>query len=139
MIGAVLLKIMLPSAMDAMNNKDIEKVMSYWHEDGCLIFPGNTVVSGKHEGKQAVTQFFERYMEQFTHIHFTIKKTYLSNIFDFTLNNTIAIEFECEYTNRHGQTFRNKGVSVSEIKWGKTTKVHDFYFNTDILNTAWSQ
>ncbi len=121
-----------------MNQREVKKMMSYWSNDAYFIFPGNMDISGEYHGKESITKFFENYMVQFPELHFRVKRTYISNILAQGLSNTVAIEFECEYTNRHGKTFKNSGVTVIEIKRGKTVKLQDYYFDLQRLEEAWA-
>ena len=139
MIGAIILKLMAGSGMGEMNRRDVAKVVSHYTDDAVYIYPGNTCVSGRWQGKKAVQEFFEKYMEQFPKLHFRIKSACVKNIFDPCFCNTVALEFECAYTNRHGESFENSGVSVFKIKWGKVTQMQDYYFDVEKLNKAWRQ
>ncbi len=100
MIGAIILKTMMGSGTDVMNQRDVSKLVSHWADDGVLIFPGNMPFSGRIEGKAAVKEFFTKYMEQFPELHFTVKHTYIENMFAIGFSNTVATEFECVYTNK---------------------------------------
>jgi ketosteroid isomerase-like protein len=96
-------------------------------------------VSGRKQGKKAVEEFFRKYMEQFPQLQFKIKSTSVKNIFDLFFCNTVAIEFECSYTNRHGESFENSGVSVFKLKWGKVLQMQDYYFDVGKLERAWRE
>ena len=118
---------------------DVSKILAHWSDDAVLIFPGNMSVSGRIEGKEAIEEFFTRYMEQFPKLHFSIKNTYIKNMLAIGFSNTIASEFECIYTNRNGETFENSGVTVIKIRRGKVVQLQDYYFDTDKLKRAWGE
>ncbi len=139
MIGAMLIKLMAGSGMKQMNRRDISKIISHYTEDVVYIYPGNTLVSGRWQGKKEIERFFHIYMEQFPELHFKIKNSFVKNIFDPCFCNTVALEFECKYTNRHNETYENSGVVVFKIKWGKVTQMQDYYFDVEKLNKAWRQ
>ena len=139
MIGAYLLKKMMGSGTNVMNERDIEKIIKHWRDDAVMIFPGSTPVSGRTEGKAALRKYFSKYMEQFPVLNFTIKETYIKDMFSVGFSNTIASEFEVIYTNKHGETFENKGVTVIKIKKGKVEQIEDYYFDTEKLNRAWRE
>ncbi len=139
MIGALILKTMMDSGTNVMNQRDVSKILAHWADDAVLIFPGTMSVSGRIEGKEAIKEFFTKYMEQFPKLHFSIKNTYIKNMFAVGFSNTVASEFECVYTNQKGETFENSGVSVIQIKRGKVVKLQDYYFDTEKLKHAWGE
>jgi ketosteroid isomerase-like protein len=137
MIGAIVLKLMAGSGMKEWNRRDISKILSHFTDDAIYIYPGNMPVSGMRKGKKALEEFFNRYLEQFPELDFKIKTTCVKNIFDPCFCNTVAIEFESSYTNKHGEFFQNSGVSVFKVKWGKVTHMQDYYFDVEKLQQAW--
>jgi len=139
MIGAMILKKMMGSGTDVMNERDVEKIIEHWRDDAVMIYPGNMPVSGRTEGKEALRKFFAKFMEQFPELKFTIKDTYIKDMFAVGFTNTIASEFEVIYTNKHGETFENKGVTVIKIKRGKVEQIEDYYFDSEKLTRAWRE
>jgi len=139
MIGAYILKKMMGSGTDVMNERDVDKILTHWRDDAVMIYPGVTVVSGRSEGKVALQAFFRKFMEQFPEIKFSIKETYIKDMFAVGFSNSIASEFEVTYTNKHGETFENRGVTVIQIKNGKVQQIQDYYFDVEKLNQAWRQ
>ena len=137
MIGAIALKLMAGSGMKQMNRREVSKIVSHYADDAVYIYPGNMSISGRHEGKKAVEEFFKKYMEQFPELDLKIKTTYVKNLFDPVFCNTVAVEIEGKYTNKHGETFENSAVSVFTVKRGKVTKMQDYYFDVDKLQQAW--
>ena len=139
MIGAVILKSMMGSGTNVMNERDVDAILKHWRDDAVMIYPGNTLVSGRTEGKAALREFFCRFMEQFPEMDFRIDDTYIRNMFALGFSNTIASQFSVTYTNRHGEQFENSGVTVITIKGAKVAKIQDYYFDVDKLNQAWRQ
>lgn len=144
MIGAYVLKKMMGSGTDVMNERDVEKIIKHWRDDAVMIYPGaiysgSVSVSGRTEGKAALRVFFAKFMEQFPELTFTIKETYIKDMFAIGFSNTIASEFEVTYTNKHGETFENKGVTVIQIKRGKVAQIEDYYFDSEKLTRAWRE
>ncbi len=139
MVGAVILKTMMGSGTDVMNQRDVEKLLSHWSDNAVLIFPGSMSVSGRMEGKEAIKTFFNKYMEQFPELEFKVTNTYIKDIFAVGLSNTLAVEFECAVTNKDGETFENSGVSVIKVKRRKVVQIQDYYFDTEMLKKAWGE
>jgi len=139
MIGAAILKIVMGSGTNVMNERDVEKILEHWRDDAVMIYPGDTIVSGRTEGKEALRKFFSNFMTQFPKMEFSIDETYIRNMFALGFSNTVASEFSVKYTNKHGETFENKGVTVIEVKGGKVKQIRDYYFDVEKLNKAWRQ
>jgi len=140
MIGALILKIMMDSGTNVMNTRDVEGILKHWHDDAVMIYPGSTIVSGRHEGKAAMRSFFSSFMEQFPeHMEFSTNQTFIKNMLAVGLSNTIVAEFSVCYTNKHGERFENSGVSVVTIKNAKVAQIKDYYFDVEKLNAAWRQ
>lgn len=139
MIGAFVLKKMMGSGTNVMNERDVEKILEHWRDDAVMIYPGSMSVSGRTKGKEALRVFFSKFMEQFPELNFTIRETYIKDMFALGFSNTIASEFEVEYTNKHGETFENKGVTVIKIVSGKVARIEDYYFDSEKLTRAWRE
>lgn len=139
MIGAYILKKMMGSGTNVMNERDVDKILKHWRDDAVMIYPGSTLVSGRTEGKAAMKEFFQKFMQQFPEMQFSIKDSYIQNMFALGFSNILASEFEVTYTNKHGETFENRGVTVIQIKNGKVQQIQDYYFDVDKLNKAWRQ
>lgn len=140
MIGALILKTMMDSGTNVMNERDVDAILKHWRDDAVMIYPGNTIVSGRHEGRAAMEKFFSRFMEQFPeHMEFTTNQTYIKNMLAIGLSNTVVAEFSVSYTNKHGERFENSGVSVVTIRNGKVAQIKDYYFDVERLNAAWRQ
>ena len=124
MITALLFKLMAGGALKTTSNRDIDKIVSNFKDDAVFIYPGTLSVSGTHEGKKAIEEFFHKFFDQFPEVHFESKGVYIKNIFGVTLSNTIAIEWENRLTNRNGDTFENCGMSTTKISWAKAVRHH---------------
>jgi ketosteroid isomerase-like protein len=137
MIGAIILKTIMGSGTNVMNERDVDAVLKHWRDDAVMIYPGSTIVSGRTEGKEALKDFFEKFMEQFPELEFSIDETYIKSMFALGLSNTVASEFSVKYTNKHGEHFENSGVTVIQVKNGKVAQIKDYYFDVEKLNKAW--
>ena len=138
MIGALLFKLMLRSSMDDLNKRNKDKIISRYADDAVIIYPGNMSVSGRRQGKEAVQEFFDKYFDQFPQEHCVARNTYIKNILALGLSNTVAIEFEKSVTNKAGEVFENRGMSVLKIRRGKVVQMQDYYFDVDKLQKMWA-
>ena len=78
------------------------------------------------------------FYEQFPQSHFTTNGIYIRNIFSVLPSNQMAIEWEVDVTNRTGDEFHNRGVSLVTIKNAKIVRFEDYIFDQKLLEQAWS-
>ena len=140
MIGALLVKRMVPAAFKATNQHDIEAVLKNYSEDIILIYPGDVSVSGTYHGKDEVRAFLQRWFDQFPSVCFTVKSVTVSNLFDLIGNNVVAIEYEVDVVNRDGLKFHNSGVTVATVRRGKAVFSQDYFSDTGKnLRAVWGE
>ena len=140
MIGALLIKRMVPAAFEATNRHDIEAVLENYSEDIILVYPGDVSVSGTYHGKDEVRAFLHRWFEQFPSVCFTVKSVAVSNLFDMIGNNVIAIEWEVDVVNRDGLEFHNSGVTIATVRKGKAVHSQDYFSDTgEKLRAVWGE
>jgi ketosteroid isomerase-like protein len=63
MIGALLVKRMVPAAFEATNRHDIEAVLKNYSDYIILVYPGDVSASGTYRGKDEVRTFLQRWFE----------------------------------------------------------------------------
>ena len=91
MIGSIIAKKAVAGAFSAMNNKDLDKFMSTWADDGVFIYPGDIPQSGVFEGKAKVRAWFKGFFEQFPGLTFEVLDIAARNSFDLLGNNVLII------------------------------------------------
>ncbi|MEJ2284782.1 MAG: nuclear transport factor 2 family protein [Desulfobacterales bacterium] len=140
MIGALIAKSNVTSSYDLLNNKNIKGFLANWHDEATWIYPGDIHAGGKFEGKKAIEEWFQKFIEQFPVLKITPKNVCVKNILDFVGTNVVAVEWDEESTNRDGIQSQFTGVTVITLKFGKATKAIDYISTTDEeLKKAWSQ
>ncbi len=141
MIGALIIKRKVPAGFKALDNHDLDTYLKDWADDAVFIYPGDIPgVSGVHTGKAAIRAFYERDLEQFPTIRRTLRSVSVANVFDLTGNNTVAVHWEAEATNRAGFQIQNSGVSVMTIRAGKVTRILTYIFDTgQKFRVAWGE
>ena len=138
MIGAIIAKMKVKSAFEALNQRDFPTFAATWRDDCVFIYPGDVKMSGRHEGKAAIEKWFKQFLDQFPKIHFTLRNICVDNILDFVGTNTVAVHWDVDLTNRDGKEIKNSGVTVINIKFGKALHVKDFFFDSnEVLKKAW--
>jgi len=138
MIGALLVKIKGRAGGVYLNTREIDKFLRDWRDDAVFIYPGTTAVSGTHIGKKRIREWWMNFYEQFPQSHFTTNGIYIKNIFSMLPSNQMAIEWEVDVTNRKGDEFHNRGVSLVTIKNAKIVRFEDYIFDQKLLDQAWS-
>jgi len=134
MIGALIAKRKAMAALEAMNRGDLENYLHGWADDGTFVFPGNVEgASGTHIGKDAIGRWMQHFFEQFPSRSFNVKHIAVSNLFDLTGNNVVAIHWELDLTNRKGVKTHGTGVTLVTIRNGKATRAQDFIFDVGDL------
>jgi len=131
MIGAMIAKYKVSSAFNALNNRDFETFLSAWRDDCVFNYPGKIPMSGTIERKEAISEWFQGFLDQFPKIEFSLKNLCVDNIFDFIGTNTVAAHWVLKLTNKENVNLQNSGVTVIKIKFGKAEEVTDYFFDTD--------
>ena len=141
MIGALLVKRTAARSFEALNRRDLEAFLKAWADNATFVYPGDlTDVSGTFVGKAACWAWFERFLEQFPVLHFTVKHVSVSNLFAMTGSNVVAITLDVNEMNREGASFRNSGVTIVTVQQGKAVYVQDYLFQTgEEFREAWGQ
>ena len=138
MIGAILTRLMVRRGCAYVNTREIDKFLKQWHEDAIFIYPGGTIASGEHRGKNNIREWWLRFYQQFPASAFTTRRIYIKNIMSITASNQIALEWGVEVKNHAGHSFKNHGVSLVDIYNGKISQFEDFIFDLETLKKAWS-
>ena len=140
MIGAILFKLMAGSAMDALNSRDVPKLLNNWAEDAVFVYPGNLSVSGTYHGRKAAEEFFNKFFDQFPEVHFKCTGVFIKNIFAIGPANTVSIQWENVLVNKNGERFENCGMNVTKVGWkAKALHVRDYYFDAQKQRKAWGE
>lgn len=126
MIGAIIAKQSVSSAFAALNRRDLASFMKTWSKDATWVYPGDLSVSGKFVGKSAVQGWFEKFMQQYPKIQFTVNNICVANIFALGGNNAMAAQWDLALTNRQGAGFQNSGVTVLTIKNAQVVLGRDY-------------
>ena len=140
MIGAIIAKKKARSGFDALNRRDLDAFLANWGEAATYIYPGNLSVSGEFEGKEAIKEWCQKFMEQFPQVIFDIKNICVQKIFsiDFSTN-VVTVEWDGSFTNNDGKEFKNSGVTVINIKKGKVVLVRQYIFDAETAKIAWGE
>ena len=120
-------------SFEAMNRRDLEAVMAHWRDDAVFEFPGHTRISGRHEGKAAVREFFATLFDALASMHFTVQHVGFANPVTLTWSNVIYVDWIVDDTARDGRTHHNEGISRMTFRSGKLVEVRDYFFDLAAL------
>jgi ketosteroid isomerase-like protein len=139
MIGAIIAKKLAPAGLDALNRRDLDAFMASWAENGTYVLPGDLSVSGVTKGKKAIRELFQKYLDTFPVINFTVLNVCVQNIFALGGTNVIAVEWKVNYKNRNGEEFENSGATIIHVKKGKIVLVREYLFDVELEKRAWGE
>jgi ketosteroid isomerase-like protein len=74
MIGALIAKSKVTSSYDLLNNRDIRSFLANWHDDATWVYPGEISAGGEFKGKQAIEEWFQKFLDQFPTMKITPTK-----------------------------------------------------------------
>ena len=137
MIGAIVAKRKARSGFDALSRHDLDKFLADWADDATFIYPGDLPVSGEIEGKEAIREWFRKFMDQFPLSSFTVRNICVQNIFAFGGTNVLAVEWDVKLTNRDEEEIENSGVTTISLKRGKAILVRDYIFDSEAAKRGW--
>ena len=139
MIGAIIAKKKARSGFDNLSLHDLDKFFADWSSGATFIYPGNLSVSGEFHGKEAIQEWFQRFIDQFPLSSFTLKNICVQNIFALGGTNVLAIEWDVRLNSRDGEEFNNSGVTVITLKGRKAILVRDYCFDLEVSKRAWGE
>jgi len=139
LIATLLVKYMVPKAIEALNRGDLGTFLEGFAEDAVLIHPGEVPgVSGEHRGKAALRAFYMHELEVFPKLHLTLKHIAVTNLFDMIGNNVVVTHWDADATNREGFRLLNSGISVMTIQRRQVVRMQNYVFDTgERFLTAW--
>jgi ketosteroid isomerase-like protein len=138
MIGAMAAKDNVKLSMEFLNRRDVSMFMMGWADDAVWIYPGDSWMSGRFEGKKAIREWFDNLMEQFPKVKYTVNSVSVTNIFDFVGNNVASAHCDVEFTNKDGYHMKSSGVVMLTIKGGKVIEGKNYLFAVDeYVKTGW--
>lgn len=139
MLGAIIARISLRNAFRSLNEKNLEKFMSYWADDAVFYYPAHTPMSGEIRGKKAIREWFTKFMARFDSINFRLKSVSVNNIFDVLGNNRTAVEWELDLVGIEGKKYFNQGVTSVTLSGAKVALVRDYFFDPSVAEEVFGK
>jgi ketosteroid isomerase-like protein len=129
MFGAFLLRAMIPRTFESQSRMDLAAMSKGWTDEIVLELSGPSVLAGRHEGKAAVEAFFRADWDRLRSSHIEARRIALTRPFALGFSNVAMIEFVADVTSTEGTAVRIEGVSIAEIRRGKTVAIRNHYFD----------
>ena len=137
MIGAVIAKRLVSGAFAAIERRDVDALVANLADDAVWEYPGRSAMSGRFEGKEAIRAQWERWFEGVGRIEFTLEHVAVDNIFALGPSNTLIVEWSAEFEDAHGTPYQGTGVTVVETEKGKTTRIKEYFSDSEALVEFW--
>lgn len=137
MIGALLMKRAAREGYAAVSRQDLDAIADIFHEDAVLEFPGETIKSGRFEGRDAIREWFATWFERMPETRFTVRHISVESIFSVTLTNVVHVEWDLDEVDTEGNRYHVTGVTAFTVERGKTRYAKDYIFDQPLLATIW--
>lgn len=132
-IGAVLAKREVRKGFEAINRHDLDALLGMFSVDSVWEFPAGTVLGGRHEGTDAVREWFGYWFERMPEIHFTLSHVAVENIFAMGSTNVVYVEWDLDETDTDGTPHHLTGITAFDIVHGKVKRGKDYIFEQEVL------
>ncbi len=109
-------------AFEALNRQDAGPVLALMADDVRYTFAGDHALGGTRVSKQGVSTWFDRLFSLLPS-QFTIRSV---EVVGWPWRSTAYVVFEDSVSPKVGQSYRNQGVQVVEMVWGKAVSIHTF-------------
>ena len=139
MIGSLIAKKKTRSGFAQLSRGDFQSFVSNWSNDAIFSYPPDISVGGVIEGKKAIIEWFQRWIEQFPKRDFTLRNICVRDICSFTASNCVAVEWTVHFTNKDGQDFDIDGVTTIDARNFKAVRVCDYISDIPTLKKAWGE
>ena len=131
MIGAIIAKKKARSAFESLSRHDLDAFLAGWAEDATLVHPSPTGPSFQTampdiEGKEAIREWYQKFIEEWPVTSFTVKNICVQSIFAFGGTNVVAVEWGLKVITKGGKESDTSGVTVITLKKGKATEVREY-------------
>ena len=127
-----IIKNKLKSNFKSLSQGNYQALLDTVHNNVEHQFLGDSPIGGARKSKEKLTRWFERVYRLFPSLKFEIKDIFVTG---FPWHTKAAVEWEAQVTPAKGNVYKNSGVHIVTIKWGKATKI-SAYENADLVAQA---
>jgi ketosteroid isomerase-like protein len=119
----------LTAAFDGLNAGNIQAVLKELSDKPEHFFIGEHALGGTRHTKASIEQWYQRLLQIFPDIHFTLNEIQVSG----SPWNTVGLVYWTETNSgTDGVRTQNTGLNVIRIRWGKVVSIR-IYTDTNIL------
>ena len=133
MIGALLMQRAVREGYATVNRRDPDAVAELFHEDAVFEFPGETIKSGRFEGREAIREWFANWFETMPVTRFTVRHLSVENIWAVSTSNVVHVEWDLEEGDYDGHRYQLTGVTAFVVEGGKARSAKDYIFDQPLL------
>jgi ketosteroid isomerase-like protein len=112
-----------------LNARDYPSVVKLFGDAHVHSFPGAHPLAGTRRSLEATRRWYERLARVLPDVQFEIQSMAVSG---WPWNTTAAVEWTDSGTTADGQAFRNQGVHVVTLRWGRVVRLQ-IYCDTAVL------
>lgn len=122
---------LLRKGYDAFATGDMDTLRDLLAENIVWHVPGNNILSGDYEGRDAVFGFFGKLMEE-------TGGNFRQEVHDILANDMHGVVLVDAHAERAGKTFDTHAVHVMHLENGETTEFWNFIEDTSKADEFWS-
>jgi ketosteroid isomerase-like protein len=133
MIGALLMQRAVRSGCATVNRRDSDAVAGLLNEDAVFEFQGETIKSGRFEGREAIREWFANWFETMPVTRFTVRHLSVENIWAVSDSNVVHVEWDLEEGGCDGHRYQLTGVTAFVVEGGKARSAKDHIFDQPLM------
>ena len=122
---------LLRQGYDAFAKGDMDALRDLFAEDVVWHVPGNNLLSGDYEGRDAVFGFFGKLLQE-------TGGSFRQDVHDILANDTHGVALVEFHAERGGKTFDGRSVHVMHVDNGQLTEFWNFLEDTTEADEFWS-
>lgn len=121
---------------EALDRKDLAAVMARWADDGVFEFGGNSTISGRYEGKEAIESFFRKVFARMSKIQTTVRSVGFSGP-RLNYAGTMFVAYDVDETTIEGRAIHDQRVATFRFEGGKLVHSAEYFLDTAVIDEVW--
>lgn len=129
MLGAILAKRAVRQSFKVLNNRDADGAVAGLAEDAVMEYPGDSALSGKYAGKEAIHKRMVHWFNQKDKVRFTLHNIAVDGIAAMGATNNVIVEWTLDTDSISGTPVSIDGTTVFVVKSGKVRVIKDYLYD----------
>ncbi|MDJ0664608.1 MAG: nuclear transport factor 2 family protein [Acidimicrobiia bacterium] len=129
MLGAILAKRAVRQAFGVLNSRDAAKAVAGLADAAVMDYPGSSALSGRYEGKAAITDRMVQWFEMKDHVDFKLHHVAVENVGAMGPSNNVIAEWTLSTVSASGEPMAMDGVTRFRVKGGKVVDIKDYLYD----------